>query len=430
MTIATGNLRFPRKGQYPRPGLYPGPADGSSVVSRPKIGHEWSAFTRTAGRELGVALPIVSVKGVRRHLGVDTAILVTTFTPDRWAAAARAAGIIVNRDGRQQFAGQIAARQLDWDAAAGTALITLEANGDLQYLADRLVMPDPTRRADDQTVNDYWTFTGVASTAMRRLISDQAGPTCYPDRRVAGLVLGSDPGVGINRKWTGLFDGAGPRGVLDQLVVMSVASGANLGVRATSTTSGLRFDIYQPRDLTGAVKFSADMNNLVGFSYREAAPTATDGIAAGQGNLHARIRKVVTTTSAIALSWGRRIFAYIDRRDTADTTELTTAAADAVTQGDSTISLTMTLLDNQATTYQVDWDLGDKATVFVGLPGQVKVAELADVIREIYFEVDSAGAEGIRPAIGSYDATTAVPTATQKQLAAVGSRLAGLISRT
>lgn len=388
--------------------------------------HSWSAFARDTSYAPSAALPIRSVSGVLRHLGVGTAILTTPYTPDAWGAVGPGGGITLYRDGGQVFTGLTSARQIDWDRTSGLAIVKVEAVGDAQHLADALAFPDPLRAADDQTVNDYWTGTGVASTAMRQLISDQIGPTAASVRRVSGLTMGADPGVGISRTWQGLFDSAGPNQVLDLLASMSVASGQDLGVRFTSTSGSLTVDIIAPRDLSASVQFSADLSNLVAFTYREQAPTVTDAVAAGQGDLHARLRKWVTTSSSDALSWGRRIWRYVDRRDTADTTVLTQAATDAATQGDVTVNLQVTLTDSQAATWRTDWDLGDRVTVHVGLPGQDKVAVVSDVVREISFQVNENGAETIQPAVGSYDAKAIIPTPTQRQILAVGAKLAAV----
>jgi hypothetical protein len=432
---AAGGVWVPRRlqelgGAPVEPPTIPDPGTGPVVpVPTPpsiQVGHEWTMWSRTASYGLGVALPIISARGVRRHMGVSSAICKTTYTAQRWAALQPSCGVVLYRDGRQEFTGLLAARQVEWDAGSGRMVIVVEAQGDTVHLSDRLVFPDPERAADDQTINDYWTSSAVAtSTAMLKLISDQAGPTCRASRRVTGLTLGDDPGVGVVRGWKALF-----LPVLEQLTLMSVASGANLGLRITSETGALEVSVYQPRDLAGAIRFSADLSNLVGFTYREESPTATDAVAAGQGDLHLRLRKRAATTSALALAWGRRIWSYIDRRDTADAAELLQAATDNVTEGDATVSLAVTLTDSQAATYGRDWGLGDRITVYVGPPGQsTPVATVVDVVREIAFEVDERGAETLRPAIGTYDAKARVPGPTQRQLANVGVSLAGLIAR-
>jgi hypothetical protein len=322
----------------------------------------------------------------------------------------------------------VTAREIGWDADNSRAVINVEAKGDESRLAKRLSFPDPLRAADDQTVNDYWmsrvagaATAKVASTAMLQLISDQAGATCRPDRQIPGLTLGPDPGVGLSRVWSALFTP-----VLDQLALMSVASGANLGLRMASASGSLTATIVVPRDLTDTVVFSADLSNLVGFTYRETEPDVTHALSAGQGDLHLRLRKLVATSDPLALAWGEQFWSYIDRRDTADVAELTKADEDAIDEGGPTVSLAVKLTDSQAATYGVDWDLGDAITVHVGLPGQTKVATVSDVCREIKIEVTERGVERITPAIGSYDAKAVVPTPTQQKLTEVASGLSNV----
>jgi hypothetical protein len=93
------------------------------------------------------------------------------------------------------------------------------------------------------------------------------------------------------------------------------------------------------------------------------------------------------------------------------------------------VSLSVTLLDSDAARYGKDWQLGDKVSVFVRLPGQDgPVATVTDVVREIAITVDDKGVESIRPAIGTYDAKATIPTPAQKAFVAVRDSLAGLIA--
>lgn len=410
----------------------------SSPVPPPEpIGHEWLLFSRTTGYGLDELLPIASLTVVRRHMGVSRAVATTAFTPARWESLQAGRGLVAFRDSVQEFTGLVTAREHTWDAESGRMVINVEAEGDERHLAKGLVFPDPLRAPDDQTVNDYWKTRDTAgnavarraSTAMVTLISDQAGPTCRADRRVPGLVIGDDPGVGVSRVWSGLFDASGEDGVLSLLAAMSVASGQNLGLRITSAAGVLTASVVAPRDLASAVRFSVDLSNLVGYTYREEAPTATDAVAAGQGDLHLRLRRYAQTASVFAQSWGVRIWRYVDRRDTADLAELDEAAADALTDGDATVNLTVRLTDSQAATYRTDWDLGDKVTVYVAPPGFDPIATVADVIREVMLEVDQNGAETVTPAIGTFDAKAVIPTPTQKSLSRIGQALGGLIAR-
>jgi hypothetical protein len=401
--------------------LYAIPVPPPSVVRR---FHDWTMFARGVDYAPTVALPILSARAVLKHMGVGKATITTDYTADRFAALGPGMGITLWRDGRQEFTGPVTSRRIAWDASSGQAVITAECEGDETHLADRPVFPDPLRAADDQTVNNYWTYTGRASTAMQRLISDQAGPTARADRQITGLVLGEEPGTGVSRKWSALFDSEG--NALGTLASIAVASGANLGLRMVAAPGSLTANITAPRDLAGSAVFSADLANLVGFEYAETAPTVTHALSAGQGDLHLRMRRQAVTTDPLAFQWRRQRWSYIDRRDTADTADLLSAAQDALAEGGPTVNLTVQLTDSDAATYGLDWQLGDRVTVYVGLPGQTKPVVVSDVVRELLLEVDGSGAETILPAIGSYDAKAVLPTPTQRQLSAVGAQLANI----
>jgi hypothetical protein len=386
--------------------------------------HEWVMFARGIDYAPTVPLPILSAQIIVRHMGVGKAVVSTDYTEDRWQALGPGNGLTIWRDGRQEFTGLVSTRSITWDRDSGQAALQVECEGDEGHLADRLVFPDPMNPADAQTVNDYWTFTGTASSAMRRLISDQAGPTCRPDRQISGLVLGADPGRGTSRTWRSLFDAEGS--VLGTLASFSVASGSDLGLRLTAAPGSLTIDITAPRDLASSAVFSADLSNLVGFEYSESAPTVTHALSAGSGTLKARIRRLATTFDPLALQWRRQRWSYVDQSDTGIPSDLVNAAQDALAQGGPTVSVSTILADSDAATYGVDWQLGDRVTIYVGLPGQTKPAVVSDVVREVLLEIDASGAETIRPAIGTYDAKALLPTPTQRQLANIGAQLANL----
>lgn len=390
------------------------------------MAHDWALFSRDEDYRLTGGLPLSSFQGVIRHLGVDTAVIETPYTPDAYTRTGPGCGIVAQRDGRTEFSGLIASeRTMGWDAQSGQPTIKVSCLGDNVHLKDRLTFPDPTRAGDQQTTKDYWTFSGAASSAMWQLIRDQAGPGALPDRRVPNMYMGADPGAGdVRPVWALLFDD-----VLHGCDLISVASGVDLGVRVVSTVDGLRADVYLPNDKAGNIRFSADLSNLVGFEYTETAPSVTYALVAGQGDLKARARASAISSSPLDLRWGRRIESYIDRRDEEDATVLAQAAADAVTEGQGQVSLSCTLTDSQAATYGRDWFLGDRVTVYVGLPGQTKAQIVTDVVREIFFDVANTGAETVRPAIGTTDAKALRPNPTQAALARVSENLQQLINR-
>jgi Siphovirus ReqiPepy6 Gp37-like protein len=385
------------------------------------VGHAWAVFSRDAGYQLTGGLPVRSVKGVLRHLGVDTCELVTPYTPDAYGRLAPGCGIVVNRDGAQQFSGMVgSSRKIAWDGDNGDATITVQCLGDDQHLADRLVLPTPLATPDLQT-DDYWTFTGPASTAIWRVINDQAGPGAHPARRVPTLTMGADPGLGASRLWSAQW-----APVLDTVTGWGVLSGADLGVRMSTTTGGLVADVYAPRDVSAGVRFSASLTNLTGWDYEQTPPTATVTVAAGQGDLRNRVRRWRITGGAADLAWGRRIESYIDQRDEADDVKLQQAADDALVQAAGTVSLAVRVTDTAAFAYGTDWALGDRVTVHVGLPGGVTAATIVDLVREVAFDVDDTGREKITPAVGTSDAKAIRPGPSLTVLSRVADGLARL----
>lgn len=385
------------------------------------VGHAWSAFSRDSGYRQTGGLPVVSVKGVLRHVGVDTCELVTPYTPERYGRLAPGCGIVVYRDGLQQFSGMVgSSRKVSFDGTTGAALITVQCLGDDQHLADRLVLPSPQADPTAQTA-DYWTFTGPASSAMWALIAQQAGPQAQTARRVPTLTMGADPGVGVSRLWSSQFDN-----LADTLEAWSVLSTVDVGVRLVTTADGLLCNLYAPRDVSAGVRFSTNLTNLTGWDLEQQPPTVTYAVCAGQGDLHARVRKVAQTSAAGDLAWGRRIEQYVDSRDEADQTKLQQNAVDAVVGGAGTTAVTLKATDSAAARYGVDWLLGDRVTVHVGLPGGVTAATVTDLVREVAFEVTGNGRETITPAVGTADAKALRPGPTQRALTDVAAGLARL----
>lgn len=409
------------------PGPGPGPGVTPDVVDTwtPQP-HYWTAFARSSSYLPTVALPLLSGQVVVRHVGVGRAVLTTSYTRERWDALQPGNGIIVYRDQRAEFSGPVRALSLTLDESDGRLTIQVEAASDEQVLAERLVFPDPSRAPDAQTVNDYWSYTGKASGAMRQLISDQAGPTAHLGRRVPGLILAGDPNVGASRSWKGLFTSEGK--LLEKLAAISAASGEDLGVRVLGAGGSLVAAVTQPNDKSDSMKFSVGLRNLRGFTYSLTAPTVTHAVAAGQGDLKTRVRRYAATADPLALEWGMQSWEYVDRRDTSDLAELTQAAQDALVGGGQTIELTVSLTDSQAVSYGADWGLGDRIRIFVGQADEPTVAEVAEVVREITFEIGADGSERITPAVGTADATALPSSPTQRQLRAVGLRLSALES--
>lgn len=383
---------------------------------------DWSLFSRGPDYRNTGGLRLTSAKAVVRHMAYDTAVIETPYSPEAFARTAPGCGFILNRNGVTEFSGLVGSERTTGQDTDGGPTIKVMCVGDNVHLADRIVYPDPARAGDDQVTADYWQTTAPASTAMFQLVQQQVGRFARDERRVPGLGTGDEPGVGTSRLWSFLMTDT----VMTALQQMSLLSGADLGVRLRSVGDGLRFDVYQPRQLASNIRFSASLGNLTSWSYTETAPKKTYVVAAGQGDLHLRMRRAATATDPLDLRWGRRIESQLDRRDEADANVLAQAAADDLADSKGQVSLACTLTDSQAATYGRDWGLGDQVTVYVGVPNQSAFATVADVVREIAFDVTNTGAEVITPAVGTADASSIFPTPSQQRLADIGDVLRNL----
>jgi hypothetical protein len=382
---------------------------------------DWLLLTRGPDGALTGATPIREISGVIRHFGVGAGVATVTYTDDLYRRLVEGASVEVRRNGHRLDTGPLVEITEAWpDGTIKVAFV-----GDEVVLSDRLVLPDPTRAGDAQTTASHWTRTGVASTVMLALIAEQAGPAAHPSWRVDGLHTAPDPAAGATVTANIRY---GDPDLLTELRTLSLASGADLGIRVDRTDTGLQAAVVPSRDVAATIRFSADLRNLASYEFTRTAPTVTDAIVAGQGELTARTQRVVSSTDPITLGWSRRIWDYVDQRDTDAATELDQSGTETLAEGAATVALTCTLRDTEAVAFGRDWQLGDRVTVYVGHPGGPK-AEVVDVVREVAYSYGPRG-EAITPAIGTTDATALPSRVTQQTLNRIKARVAGLERRT
>jgi len=382
---------------------------------------EWLLLTRDPAGELTGVAPVVDLSAVTRHFGIGAGTATVPYTDDLYGRLVEGATVEARRGELTISAGPLVEITESW----AEDRLKVSWLGDEVVLKDRLVIPDPTRAADAQTTQSHWTRTGTASTVMLALIAEQAGPTAHASYRVPGLTVAPDPVAGgtVTAKIR-----YGDPDLLTELRTLSIASGADIGVRVTRTDTGLQASVVPSRDVADTVRFSTDLRNLAAYTFTRKAPTVTAAIAGGQGDLTARAQRVAFSADPITTAWGRTIWTYVDQTDADTTAELDQSATEAVAEGAATVALTCTLRDTGAVAFGRDWNLGDKVTVYVGRPGQPK-AEVVDVVREIAFTYGRSG-ESITPAIGTPDATALPSRVTQQTLNKIAARLAGLERRT
>jgi hypothetical protein len=295
-------------------------------------------------------------------------------------------GIEVVRGGQLLFSGPIT--RLDRTRKGGVDRMTASGPDDTVWLTRRLVMPQPATSAPPYSTSAYDVRSGVASTVMIAYANADAGPGAIVARRVADLTMGADPVVG-----TSVPGQQGRYQTLLELEQSIALAGGDLGFRVISDgAGGLQFQVYQPADRTVTVKFSRELGNLGDFDYELAAPGGTDAVGGGGGELTARTI-VEAGDSAAITTWGRIEF-FRDRRDTTDTTEITSTLNEELAKRAQTVAATITPIDTPQVAFGVHYDLGDRVTaVLDGI-------EVAEVVREVKLTYDASGVK-IEPTLAS-----------------------------
>lgn len=253
--------------------------------------------------------------------------------------------------------------------------VTFVGVSDLQHLADRLVYPNPALPGAQQTSEAYYRRKGVAETVIRDMVNANAGAGALPNRRVAGFAVAASQGrggtVSTNLRYKNLLEES----------------------RALARLGGVTFDAVQeqdsrivfrfrvPVDRSRAVRFSDSNGGVSEGSYSLAAPTATTVLVAGQGEGAAR--NIIERSRAT--TWGRRVEAFKDQRDTDDAEELEQSATEQLDDGAAGAGASFTAVEVPGLVYGVDYRLGDTVAVELG------PATIAEPVRAVELSWDGHG---------------------------------------
>jgi hypothetical protein len=394
---------FPGGGVFPSAALFPGVPPRPAVLTSP-IGPEWLLSTRGADGRLTGNLPVKSLSAVTRHLGVGAGTATVPYSRSAYERLTEGAGVRLLRNGVEVMTGFLTSIEEAWPADT----IKVAWVSEQVLLSDHLVIPDPAVGITQTIPN--WVRSGVASTVMTAMLAEQMGSTANALWRVPGLTVGPDPVVGATVSVSIRY---GSPDLLAELVSISANSGADLGVRLGAD---LVAQVVAPVESAGKARFSADLGNLMSYSFTRTAPKVTGVISHGTSTAAAISSDPITT------AWGRRIWTF--KQASGDDLTPAQVAAAELPDGAAQVALTCTLRDTPRLRFGVDWGLGHRVTVYVGRPGEPKT-EVVDVVREVAFEYGTGG-EKITPAIGSAGAS-ALPTLPSRQtLNKIRARLAGM----
>ena len=258
------------------------------------------------------------------------------------------------------------------------------------FLARRQAHPQPGTATPPYSTTVADVRTGTCSTVLIAYVNANLGPGALPARRVTttgGLVMATDPVLGSTvtgrARWRNLLE------LLQELASV----GGELGFRVRHTGLQLQFEVYQPTDKRALVHFSRDLDNLGAYNYQGEIPTVNYVYVGGGGEGTART--IIERQNPAAIVAHTRIETFIDRRDTTDTTELTQAGDEALTEGAAKISVEATPIDTEQQQAIADYALGDRVTAYID------DEPIEQLIRELRFSFTPEGRQRIAPVLSS-----------------------------
>jgi hypothetical protein len=297
---------------------------------------------------------------------------------------------LADSTGTRRFNGYLS--QIDRTATT----CTLTYTGDLGQLWNRFVYPDPAHSITSQSA-DTDVRTGKQETVLLAYIAVNIGASALTARRMAGLVVPASAGRGATVKNTARLD------VLGTLVA-KIAEAANLRLTIVQSGTALNLVISDAPDLSASARFGAWDSGGPGvvasdWSLTYAAPTVTDAVAAGAGDLSTRVFREIISTGQETV-WGLRVEDLIDESQTTDLDELDQAAQDAIDSGSTPVQITATVLDSPGYVLGRDVPLGAKVSLDLG--GNLVVDRLRQLTTTIK-PTDGSATVSVVPVIGSPD---------------------------
>jgi hypothetical protein len=292
------------------------------------------------------------------------------------------------------------------DDAEGSWTIT--GVDDSVILAERLAYPDPAE--DDVTAQTeaYDVRNDAVETVLKEYLDENlvSGPS---SRQVDNLTVATDEGRGSTVYGSARFD------TLQELFYRLAQTGG-VGYSIEQQDASLVFDVYEPVDRSGLIRFDIDNGRLTSADYAYSAPSVTRAIVGGAGEQEERLffEGTLTQSTDAETVWGRRIESFVDSRTTQESAEFTQVATEAlIDEGKTRVSMTVTPTDNTTMLFGSEWGLGDTITVTVR--DIVATAVVYTVALSIQSDGVYLAAEVGTPMPVSYEAKLGKATLTQSK---------------
>ncbi|MFJ5156308.1 siphovirus ReqiPepy6 Gp37-like family protein [Streptomyces sp. NPDC088353] len=276
--------------------------------------------------------------------------------------------------------------------------VTINFSDDLATIAGYITWPVPVVAWTGQ-VNTWRTIGPETSEEIiRRLVTENCGPTARAERRIPNFVLDAAAGVGTATNVSTRFEP-----LLDTCRRVAVAGGG-IGFRTWRDGGQIKFGCYAPRDRTATARFSQGLGNLRYLGYKQSAPTVTHALVAGsepEGGGPAGRKFVEAADTAAAAAWWR-VEKYVDGSEANDDKgELTNAGKVELADGAAPIELSTITIDTPDLKAGRDFGLGDRVTV--ALPNGLQAT---DLVRSIHLQASPNSGEYVSTLVGSSAATS------------------------
>lgn len=291
------------------------------------------------------------------------------------------AGIIVTAYGEVIFSGYTTAAKLEQSTDNSVGDWVIEGVDDSIILAERLAYPYPA--SDDVTaqVVEADVRAGNAETVIKGYVQENISKDAVTSRAIAALSIEPDQGRGDIVSASARFETL-------QDLLYGLAQTGRIGFRVEQAGTGLEFQVYEPVDRSQTIRMDVDNGRLTKTEYVYGQPKITRAIVGGAGEGVNRVfYQGSSSDSLLAESvWARRVERFVDGRGGNDETALIQSANEAlVDEGKTIVNTSVTPSDDQTMRYGIDWNLGDKVSVVVGL------VETTAVVTEIGLSIAEDG---------------------------------------
>ena len=297
-------------------------------------------------------------------------------------------GIIVSRNNVFCYSGIVEQIQDVYDTSKGLYQWQVQGVGDLGYLNRRICYVDPATGRTDQI--DHYTDTGKLSEVVERLIAKNIGPDALPDRKET--IIESNVNA-INEHAYGPDVSAYLRfqNLLDAVKALCVSNLYNFRPVWDEARSKLYYEVFLGRDLTNAIVFTEQLNNITESERLAVVPEGNFILAGGVGELTERTFATAQNDDSIG-NWGR-IEVFQDVRNQYDVDSYVEEVLVKKSEGTSGYSVTASDADN-APQYGIDYRIGDYVSM------KIEDQYISAQVQQCQIDV-SDGVETLSPKFGT-----------------------------